>query len=206
KSNEARAFIRNVSPMKHGISWKTFPELLEENKIPWKIYQNTLSAGGGLTGDQRSWMANFGCNPLEHFPQYNVRFFDRYVTSLKKRIETLPEQIEKAKEKKEGLSPEDKKYKKLQKEIKKKEEVLADAKKQVKEWDPGNFEKLPEFQKNLYKKAFTINDKDPDFMELDTLKYDDNGEERELRIPKGDVLYQFRKDVDSGQLPTVSWL
>jgi phospholipase C len=38
------------------------------------------------------------------------------------------------------------------------------------------------------------------------LKYDENGVERELNVPKGDILHQFRRDVDSGSLPTVSWL
>ncbi|MEO6188584.1 MAG: alkaline phosphatase family protein, partial [Ginsengibacter sp.] len=32
------------------------------------------------------------------------------------------------------------------------------------------------------------------------------GVERKLPVPKGDVLHQFRKDVESGQLPSVSWL
>jgi phospholipase C len=27
-----------------------------------------------------------------------------------------------------------------------------------------------------------------------------------MEVPKGDVLHQFRADVDSGKLPTVSWL
>lgn len=61
-------------------------------------------------------------------------------------------------------------------------------------------------KKNIYSKAFTTNEGDSDYHQLTTLKYDDNGTERELLIPKGDVLYQFRKDVDAGQLPTVSWL
>src|SRR5690606_36133883 len=47
---------------------------------------------------------------------------------------------------------------------------------------------------------------DPDFMQLETLNYKEGGDDREVTIPKGDVLYQFRKDVDEGKLPTVSWL
>jgi phospholipase C len=60
--------------------------------------------------------------------------------------------------------------------------------------------------KSLHDRAFYINKNDPEFYELTTLKYDDNGMQREINVPKGDVLYQFRKDVESGQLPTVSWL
>jgi phospholipase C len=36
--------------------------------------------------------------------------------------------------------------------------------------------------------------------------YEDEGQRRELEVPKGDVLYQFREDVRNGQLPLVSWL
>ena len=61
-------------------------------------------------------------------------------------------------------------------------------------------------QKSLHDRAFTTNRHDPDYRELQTLKYDDNGVERELEVPKGDVLYQFREDVKNGNLPLVSWL
>jgi phospholipase C len=38
------------------------------------------------------------------------------------------------------------------------------------------------------------------------LKYKDGATEREMTVPAGDVFFQFRKDVNSGQLPAVSWL
>ncbi len=44
------------------------------------------------------------------------------------------------------------------------------------------------------------------YHELTTLKYKDGDTEREVNIPKGDILHQFREDVKSGSLPTVSWL
>ena len=47
---------------------------------------------------------------------------------------------------------------------------------------------------------------DPDHRQLVTLKYDDNGTEREMQVPKGDVLHQFRQDVKNGKLPAVSWV
>ncbi|MBS1528414.1 MAG: DUF756 domain-containing protein, partial [Bacteroidetes bacterium] len=58
----------------------------------------------------------------------------------------------------------------------------------------------------IHLKAFDTNHNDPDYRTLTTLKYDDNGTEREMQVPKGDVLHQFRKDVKNGKLPTVSWL
>lgn len=60
--------------------------------------------------------------------------------------------------------------------------------------------------KNMYERAFTTNKKDPHYHELTSLKYNDNGTEREVQIPKGDILFQFREDVKNGELPTVSWL
>ncbi len=205
KSGEAKAYVRNDIPYGEA-HWKTFPERLEEHGVSWKVYQNDLSAGGGLTGDQRSWLSNFGCNPLEFLSQYNVRFFSRYVDSLKRRADKLPGQIAEVEKKFQSMSPGDKDYKKLKVEIAKKKEVLEDTKDQLQKWSKENFEKLSPFQKNLYNKAFSTNEGDPYYHDLETLKYEDEGEEREVLIPKGDVLYQFRKDVDSGSLPTVSWL
>ena len=78
--------------------WKTFPELLEENGVSWSFYQNELSSGGGFQGEERSWLANFGCNLLEFFAAYNVKFRDRYIESLQKQVDTLPAEIEKLQE------------------------------------------------------------------------------------------------------------
>src|SRR5690606_12047769 len=57
-----------------------------------------------------------------------------------------------------------------------------------------------------YLKAFTTNVKDEYHNELTTIKYNDGNKEHEVTIPKGDILHQFRNDVDEGKLPTVSWL
>ncbi|MBL7699753.1 MAG: phospholipase C, phosphocholine-specific [Chitinophagaceae bacterium] len=60
--------------------------------------------------------------------------------------------------------------------------------------------------KSINERAFTTNKKDPHYHELTTLKYNDQGTERKVQVPKGDLFYQFREDVKNGQLPTVSWL
>ena len=204
-SGEAKAYMKNEIPYGEG-HWKTFPERLEENDISWKVYQNDISAGGGFTGEERAWLSNFGCNPLEFLSQYNVRFSSRYTQSLQNRAETLPAEIADLETKLNSIKASDKGYEKLQKEIAKKKEVLSDTQEQIKKWSKENFEKLSDQQKNIYRRAFTTNEGDPDYHSLTTLRYESNGENRELAIPKGDVLHQFRKDVDSGNLPTVSWL
>lgn len=73
-------------------------------------------------------------------------------------------------------------------------------------WSPENFDKLSDYEKNLHKNAFTTNVNEADFHKMEMFSYDDKGTERNILLPKGDVLYQFREDVNSGKLPTVSWL
>jgi len=43
-----KANIRNDDYDYVKMPWKTFPELLEENNIAWKFYQNELDCGGGI--------------------------------------------------------------------------------------------------------------------------------------------------------------
>ncbi len=203
------ALMRNLSSDRWGVlQFDTFPERLEANNISWKFYQNDIDCGGGLSGDQRAWLANFGCNPLEWFANYNVKFSARYIQSLKQQIEKLPEEIKKLQDKVSQLSPSgaDPSFKKMRKEISIKQAVLSQKKKELEEWSKVNYEKLSIHQKNLFQRAFTTNSGDPDFHELAPLEYEDHGEKRTLPIPKSDPLYQFRKDVENGNLPTVSWL
>jgi phospholipase C len=206
-SGEVGALMHNVIPW-GSTHWKAFPEHLEENDISWRVYQNSLTTGGGLEGVQRSWLSNFGCNPLEFFDQYNAHFYPRYVESLKRRIELLPKTIAGLEEILQSTAyADDHPYiDQLKKSIAIKKQVLKDSQEELANLTPEAFEKLSPYQKNLYHKAFTTNVADPDYMTLSTLRYEDNGETRELPIPKSDVLYQFRKDVDEGKLPTVSWL
>lgn len=203
---KSRAWIRNDLPVGQG-RWKTFPERLEEAGIAWKVYQNDLTCGGGFVGEERSWLSNFGCNPLELFEQYHVKFSPRYVKTLKGQIEGLPSEIKTLRDKLETLDPASKAYTKTQTAIQKKEEVLQKARGEVNRWTAEYFDSLSEREKNLFNKAFTTNKEDPDYHQLDTLSYvDDQGKEQELTVPKGDVLHQFRADVERGQLPAVSWM
>ena len=66
--------------------------------------------------------------------------------------------------------------------------------------------KLSAQDQSLNDKAFTTNANDPHFHELTAMQYTDNGTERTLNVPKGDIFHQFREDVKNGTLPTVSWL
>ncbi|HET7119199.1 MAG TPA: phospholipase C, phosphocholine-specific [Hanamia sp.] len=185
-------------------SYKTFPERLEENGIPWRVYQNEISLQSDLDGDADSWLSNFTDNNLEWFSQYNVRFHKAHYDFLKKRSDELPAEIE-------MLQSEIKKInknqaKKIEKKINQKQQQLEKYKRELEIWSPENFGKLSDYEKNLHKNAFTTNVNEADFHKMEMFSYDDNGTERNILLPKGDVLYQFREDVNSEKLPAVSWL
>ncbi len=61
-------------------------------------------------------------------------------------------------------------------------------------------------RENSSTKAFTTNEGDPDYRKLTTTSYHDGESEHRMQIPEGDVLHQFRADVQAGKLPTVSWV
>lgn len=206
QNGKSRPYIRNTESDYCKMKWKAFPETLEENNISWKVYQNDLDCGGGFGEEERAWLANYGCNPLEFFANFNVKFADRYVNSLKVQRQKLPTDINTLEDKLNRLSAGSKEYDRIKRQVDKKREVLADVEREIVKWSPENFNKLSQKDKNLFNKAFSKNDADPYYRELTTLKYKDDGKNRELKVPKGDVFHTFRSDVDSGKLPAVSWI
>lgn len=203
---DSKWWIRNDLGLGQG-RWKTFPERLESAGISWRIYQNDVSCGGGFVGEERSWLANFGCNPLERFEKYHVQFTSRYLIGYRNQLRELPAEIDELRAQIKQLEMGSDAYKKAQGALQKKTDALANAQREVRHWAAENFDKLDETEKNLFQKAFTTNKEDPDFHSLDVLKYtDEAGKEQELTVPKGDILHAFRKDVAAGTLPTVSWM
>ncbi|MBO9617944.1 MAG: phospholipase C, phosphocholine-specific, partial [Niabella sp.] len=194
--------IRNDNFGHAKMTWKTFPELLSQNQISWKFYQNEISCGGGFKGEERSWLANFGCNLLEFFKAYNVKFTPYYIENIKKQVETLPGEINKLQE--ESPSSEERATK-VKAALQKKQEALDNATAELKQWSIENFNALTDAQKQLFYNAFVNNKGDKNYRNISRLDYTDNGTKREATVPAGDVFYQFRKDVNEGKLPTVSW-
>ncbi|MCH5596963.1 alkaline phosphatase family protein [Niabella ginsengisoli] len=103
-----KANIRNTDYAAAKLKWATFPELLSKNEIGWKFYQNEISTGGGFKGEERSWLANFGCNLLEFFAAYNVKFAPKYIQSLQNQVDTLPGEINNLQEASPGEMDEEK--------------------------------------------------------------------------------------------------
>lgn len=71
----------------------------------------------------------------------------------------------------------------------------------------AKYNKLSQREKNLIDKAFQTNISEKDYLDLTPFTFtNDQGKSETINVPKGDIFHQFRKDVDSGKLPTVSWL
>ncbi|AKK72244.1 phospholipase [Chryseobacterium gallinarum] len=166
--------------------WKSFPEILEQQNVSWRIYQNEISLPKGMSGEQEAWLSNFTDNPIEWFSRFNVKFSKGYHQNIPNIIAHLKQEIEKDPKQKERL-----------------EAMIAGLQEDQVKYHPDNYSKLSREEKNLHEKAFTTNVNDPNYWKLEIGK-DETGER--LVVPEGDVLFQFRKDVEEKKLPLVSWL
>ena len=188
------------------VNWKTFPERLEENNVSWKIYQNELSVGVGFEGEEDGWLGNFTDNSIEFFEQYHVKFHPEFIAALPKVAKRLTEELKKREDQLPLLLAHSSELEKTKKEIEWIKKQLAINAEDQKNYTKEKFEQLPQREKDLHQKAFVTNRNDPDYHQLTSITYKDGDTTREVKIPKGDILHQFRQDVNSKQLPTVSWL
>ncbi|HEY0176011.1 MAG TPA: phospholipase C, phosphocholine-specific [Pedobacter sp.] len=99
QNGEAVAAVNNSQAESHTntfVDWDTFPELLEDHGIDWKIYQNELWTS--KLQDQRigDWVDNYGDNALEYIKRYNVKlsdYFRKHGDKTNKKEELTPEQV-----------------------------------------------------------------------------------------------------------------
>ncbi|UAY57473.1 phospholipase C, phosphocholine-specific [Arachidicoccus terrestris] len=170
KSDSVAAVLNSFAESRDNayVDWSTFPELLEDNDISWKIYQNELWTANLQPSSTDYWLGNYGDNAIEYVTRHNVKLSAYFRKNGDKSV-------------KPDLSPE-----------------------QVQE----KYAKLSAKQKNLVDKAFTTNiDDTGDYLRLAPFTFtDDKGKKWTIEVPKNDIFHQFRQDVQSGQLPTVSWL
>lgn len=178
-------------------NWRTFPELLEKNGVSWRVYQNEISLQNELSGEAVGWLENFTNNNLEWFSQFKVRYKKSHIDYYTKRLQELPGEIEALKK-----HLEDHHDQKKQNTLEQKINQLASYKKEVEEYGPEAYKSLDDFSKALHQKAFQTNEGDPYYHEIEKVEH----EGETITIPKGDVLHQFREDVNNDSLPTVSWL
>lgn len=191
QKEDSMAHVWNEEIDQKELNWTTFPERLEDAGIDWKIYQNELSIPVGFDEDEDAWLANFTDNDMESFAQYHLRLHDKHLDYLEQKQQKLQGEISLATDKVEKV---------------KKQKEFAELILYRKKWNREKLAKLTERQKNLHKKAYVTNAADPHYHTLENVDYNDNGTKRSMKVPKGDVLHQFREDVNTGKLPTVSWL
>jgi phospholipase C len=177
------------------LDWMTYPERLDANGVSWKVYQNELTMGFGLQDEE--WLSNFGTNVLEYFKRYNIRLHPGRIANLQVKKQNIQQVIA-------GLTgaTDDASQRKLAAAQK----VLANIEADIARYTTSAYEALSASERSLNSKAFSVNSGDPDYHSVSSLEYDDNGTTRKMTIPKGDILHQFREDVEKGRLPTVSWI
>src|SRR5690606_38622878 len=131
-------------------------------------YQNELTSGRRFDSrEQQAWLSNFGCNSLEFLAQYNARFHTRYRFGLDTREGDLRQEIEKLEADLASMTPASAGFEKAKSTLAKKKEVLDETRKEIDFWTRENYERLSDYQKNLFQNAFRTNTADPDFMQLE---------------------------------------
>lgn len=204
QSPDAPANVRNEECDHNTMqSWTTFPERLEALGIPWKIYQNEITIASGLSSAEDAWLANFGDNPVEYFTQFNVRLAVNHRNFVAKRVREIPAEIDVLKTK-QAAAPARKAD--LESQISKLMASLKRYEAEHAEFTQEKWDKLSPREKALHTRAFVTNSGDPAYRQLAEITYRDDGTERTVRVPKGDILYQLRKDTNEGNLPRVSWV
>jgi len=187
--------------------WPTFPERLEDLGVSWKVYQNEITIDSGFTEAEDAWLANFGDNPLEYFNQYHVRLAPVRRAFVERRIKALPAQIEALQQQ---LASQADRSSQRAKRLAQLRTELTRLKAERDKFRGQSLEALAPRERALHERAFSANAGDPHYRQLTDLVYRDNGTERgterRMRVPKGDVLHQFREDVQGGRLPRVSWI
>jgi phospholipase C len=206
QNENSKANVWNEDVDYETLHWKTFPEVLEDHGISWKFYQNEVSIDVGFKDEEDPWLSNFQDNPLEFFSQYNIRLHGKHMVQVRRLIDSLPKEIAVLQKQLENLPPGDPVRVATEKKLKEKNSQLDQANKDVENFNAANLDTLPPAKKLLHQKAFVTNENDPDYHSLEEISYEENKVPRRFKVPKGDLLHQFRTDVEAGNLPAISWI
>lgn len=204
QSADSKVYMRNEELSRLKMSWKTYPERLQEAGISWKFYQNEL-AYSGLIGEEDAWLGNFGCNPLEFFAAYNIEAYSGFPLAMKQQIARLTRQIAKLEDEAEKES-DPQALAHLRMQIEEDKGRIAELEIQIQESGEARYNQLTRQQRALHHAAFVTNAASPDYHSLQELSFMDSDKPQTMLVPKGNILYQFRKDVEEGKLPAISWL
>ncbi len=202
---DSKVYMRNDEILVGGMTWKTYPERLHEAGISWKFYQNELTNAGGMTNEEQAWLSNFGCNVLEFFAAYNVEAYRGSVSAMQERISSLTQQIQKL-ESALSNQKDPQSITRFRARIEVDHKRIENLKRALPNSGEARYKQLSEQERALHNAAFVTNSVDAHYHSLEDLTFEDSGKPQQMRAPKGDILYQFRKDVAEGKLPAVSWL
>jgi phospholipase C len=202
---DSKVYMRNDQLDFGGMTWKTYPERLHEAGISWKSYQNELTFCGGMNDEERAWLSNYGDNVLESFAAYSVEANPGALSFMQEWIATFTKQVAELKQK-QTAEKDPHEAARLQAELEGRQKLVERLKIKLPNSGEARYKLLTESQRRLHDAAFVTNTGDPHYREVEPLAYEDAGQQRQMMVPKGDVLYQFRKDVDEGKLPAISWL
>ncbi len=202
----SRVYMRNPEfSAGEPLTWTTFPERLQRAGVDWKFYQNEIAANGVFTEEEFAWLGNLSGNMMEHFASYNVQVSPRYREKLEAQLQALAKRKETLEKELGRIAPESKRAATIRAALK------ADAQ-QMEVLEKGRnlpekqFADLTKDEQELYARAFVTNRSHPDYRTLAPFDIEIDGKTQQMNAPKGDVLHQFREDVRSGKLPTISWL
>ncbi len=187
-------------------AWRTFPERLEEARVSWRIYQNEISLGTGFSDSEDAWLSNFTDNPIEWFSQFNVRFSKSRRAYLPAFLAAAPAEIAERERALRDQSLATDTRTKLERELADLRAKVASAESERRTYTDAAWDALTAQAKSLHERAFTTNVRDPAYRSITNLTYQEGATQRDVDVPSGDVLHQFREDVSSGALPAVSWL
>jgi phospholipase C len=204
QSTDSKVFMRNDQYLTGGTVWKTFPERLQEAGIGWKFYQNEMT-NSGLPGEEDEWLGNFGCNVLEFFAAYNIEAYPGYAKEQHLQITHYTQEMAKL-ENEISQANEADRVSYLHSRMADAQKRIAECKAALVNCGEARYRQLSPRQKALYHAAFVTNVGDPDYHTLESLPFTDNGQQLSMKVPKGDVFHQFRKDVEEGKLPPISWM
>jgi phospholipase C len=204
RSTDSKVYMRNEEIERGGMIWKTYPERLQDAGISWKFYQNELT-NSGLENEEDIWLGNFGCNPLESFAAYNVEAYPGFAPEQQLQIAELTNDMTKLKEE---ISRQNDPHvaASLHTRLAHTQTRIAACQAALVNTGEARYRQLTVAQRAVHNAAFVTNAGDPDYHALESLPSRDNGRVLRLKVPKGDIFYQLRKDVDEGKLPTISWL
>jgi phospholipase C len=201
---DSRVYIRNEEIDDGGMTWTTFPERLQEAGISWKSYQNELTRSG-LSGEEEAWLSNFGDNVLECFTAFNVEAYPGYVRAAQHRISELSADAAKL-ETEISAQKDPAAVAKMRTKMETLQSRIEAVKASLAKSGEARYQQLTEPEKALHHAAFVTNSGDPDYQSLQSLPFENEGKPQNMMVPKGDVFHQFRRDVNEGNLPTISWL